>query len=188
MNQLSSPGLYSPLFYHPPILSLRWCPKWNQFLSSFLSTLNDASSPYRWLVRTILTPPPPRLTLLLLPSTPLLPSNLSYTLPPNPPPHPTPPSLPPYVLPLRHCSWQTAGRFQYCGDSRGGVRPAPPVAGGPPLLPEQEQQVAMWQEGQEGRVSREEGWEWWGGGVELKKDGKPMTKRTKEEGEGISMK
>lgn len=34
---------------------------------------------------------------------------------------------------------------------------AAPAAGGPHLLPEQEQQAALQQEGQEGAVSRQEG-------------------------------
>lgn len=77
-------------------------------------------------------------------------------LPPAPRPSPHPSSH-------MYCSW--TGRLQCGGDSCGGVCSAPPVAGWPPLLPKQEQQAVLQQEGPEGSVSRDQGQKGWEGGL-----------------------
>lgn len=61
-----------------------------------------------------------------------------------------PPSLSSCVPPLRRCSWTSAGRLQWGGDSCGGVCSAAPAVGGPHLRPEQDEEAALQQEEQQG--------------------------------------
>lgn len=67
---------------------------------------------------------------------------------------PAPPPSPHLSIhPLRPCSRDAAGRLQRGSHRRRGVCRAAAAACGHPLLPEQEKQDALWQEGQEGSVS-----------------------------------